>query len=165
MIAILHEPRLKPTVGWEHTSVLAKGWNPMSLLTVWLSATDTSEEPNTVHSGWEPVPLSVGDRIEIQVLPDGESDSPSTVNRTSDSPNNLFSNVEKARMLLAAIKICDRALWEVAERANDAEPSDELHKIRYAIGSVLTEIDQQMISPTLRRHPELLAVAEEMKLR
>lgn len=114
---------------------------------------------------WDAVALTVGDKIEIEVLPDGESDPPNTTTRTSDSPNNLFSDVEQARLLLAAIKTCDRALWEVAERAKGAEPEDELHRIVLAIGSVITEIDQQLISPTLRRHPELLVVAEEMKLR
>jgi len=132
---------------------------------VWLGSTDTSDEPNTEHSRWDAVALAVGDKIEIEVLPDGESDPPSTVTRTSDSPNNLFSDVEQARLLLATIKRCDSALWEVAERARGAEPEDELHKIVLAIGTVLTEIDRQLISPTLRRHPELLALAEEMKLR
>lgn len=132
---------------------------------VWLRSTDTSGEPNTKHSTWDAVGLAVGDKIEIEVLPDGESDPPSTTSLTSDSPNNLFSDVEQARQLLAAIKICDRALWDVAERAKAVEPADELRKIVFAIGSVVTEIDQQLISPTLQRHPELLALAEEMKLR
>jgi hypothetical protein len=132
---------------------------------VWLNAIDTSEEPNSVHSAWVSVPLSIGDKIEIEVLPDGVSDSPTTITRTSESPKNLFSDIEQARLLLAAIKICDTALMGVADRANDVESSDELQKIRLAVGSVLTEIDQQLISPTLRRHPELLPDAEEMKLR
>jgi hypothetical protein len=33
----------------------------------------------------------------------------------------------------------------VAERARGAEPEDELRKIVLAIGSVITEIDQQLI--------------------
>jgi hypothetical protein len=132
---------------------------------VWLGATDTSDEPNTEHSTWDAVSLTVGDKVEIEILPDGESDPPNTTTRTSDSPNNLFSDVEQARLLFAAIKTCDRALWEVVERARGAEPEDELRKIVLAIGSVITEIDQQLISPTLRRHPELLVVAEEMRLR
>ncbi len=132
---------------------------------VWLRSTDTSDEPNTEHSTWDATALSVGDKIEIEVLEDGESDPPDSVNRTSDSPNNLFSDIEQARLLLAAIKVCDRALWEVVERARGVEPEDELHKIFLAVGSVITEIDQQLISPTLRRHPELLAQAEELKLR
>ena len=114
---------------------------------------------------WDAVALSVGDKIEIEVLEDGESDPPNTVSRTSDSPKNLFSDIEQARLLLAAIKVCDRALWEVAERARGVKPEEELHKIVLAVGSIITEIDQQLISPTLRRHPELLAQAEELKLR
>lgn len=103
--------------------------------------------------------LSVGDKIEIKVLEDGESDPPNTVSRTSDSPNNLFSDVEQARLLLAAIKVCDRALWEVAERARGVEPEDELHKIVFAVGSVITEIDQQLISPTIRTQCDKVLVA------
>lgn len=132
---------------------------------VWLQAIDVSGEPNTVHSGWESVPLSTGDRIEIELLPDGEADSPISVTRTSESADNLFSNVEQARSLLDAIQVCDAALMGVVDKANDVEPSDELKKIRLAIGSVLAEMDRQLISPTLRRHPGLLADAEEMKIR
>ncbi len=132
---------------------------------VWLSSTDTSDEPNTQHSMWDSVALSVGDKIEIEVLEDGDSDPPNAVSRTSDSPNNLFSDIEQARLLLTAMKVCDSALWEIAERARGVESEDELHKIVLAVGSVITEIDQQLISPTLRRHPELLARAEELKLR
>jgi hypothetical protein len=71
---------------------------------VWLSATDHSEDPNSVHSTWDFVPLSIGYKIEIVVLPDGESDSPSEIRRTSESPKNLFSDIEQARLLLAAVR-------------------------------------------------------------
>jgi Tn3 transposase DDE domain len=108
---------------------------------------------------------SVGDEIEIKLLPDGEYDSPMTITRTSGSPNNLFSDVEQARFLLEAIKTCDTALMEVADRASRVEGSDEFHKIRTAVGSVIAEIDQQLISPMLRRHPQLLPEAEKLKIR
>jgi len=131
---------------------------------VWLNSIDRSHEPNTVHSAWEAVPLSVGDKIEIHVLPDGEADPPTEVTRTSESPKNLFADIENARQLLRAIKVCDTALMNVLELAA-AEPENELKKIRLAIGSVVVELDRQLISPTLRRHPELLAYATENKLR
>lgn len=132
---------------------------------VWLVAADISEEPNTVHSTWEPISISIGDRIQIEVLPDGESDPPSTVTRTSASTDNLFSEVSQARLMLETIRTCDKALWAAMERSVGVEPEDELHKIRYAITGVLAEIDQQLIRPTLQRHPELLSLAEEMKVR
>ncbi len=132
---------------------------------VWLVAADISAEPNTTHSTWEPVEISVGDKVQIEVLPDGEADPPSTVTKTSASADNLFSDISQARLLLETVRVCDKALWEAMERSAGIEPDDELHKIRYAIFSVLTEIDQQLIRPTLQRHPELLSLAEEMKVR
>jgi hypothetical protein len=155
------------TKGWlgAHVS-LSQGVESDELTNrVWLNSMDTSDDPNTEHSTWDAVGLNVGDRIEIEVLPDEESDPPNSVSRTLDNPNNLFSDVEQARLLLAAIKTCDTALWEVAEQARGAEPEDEFRRLSLAIGSVLTEIDRQLISPTLRRHPELLVIAEEMKIR
>ena len=132
---------------------------------VWLNSMDTSDDPNTEHSMWDPVALTVGDTIEIKVLPDGESDPPNETSRTSDNPNNLFSDVDQARQLFTAIQTCDRALWEVVERARGAEPEEEFRRVALAIVSVISEIDRQLISPTLRRHPELLVIAEEMKIR
>jgi hypothetical protein len=61
---------------------------------VWLNSIDTSDDPNTEHSIWDGVGLKVGDRIEIEVLPDGESDAANSVSRTSANSNNLFSDVE-----------------------------------------------------------------------
>lgn len=130
---------------------------------VWLNSINTSDDPNTKHSMWDAALLNVGDTIEIRVLLDGESDPPISVSRTSENPNNLFSDVEQARLLFATIKTCDAALLEAAERARGAEPEDEFRRISLAIGSVLVEIDRQLISPTLRRHPELLTIAEDMK--
>ena len=143
----------------------SEGFGGEPLNRVWLGSTDVSEEPNSVHSTWESVTLSVGDRVEIEVLADGESDAPVSVTRTSESPKNLFSDVEQARLLLEAVKICDGALRGVGDRARDVEPGAELHKIRHAVGVVLQAIDYQLITPTLQRHPELLAEAVGMGIR
>jgi len=132
---------------------------------VWINAIDVSDEPNSSHSTWDAVPLVVGDRIAIEVLPDGESDPPTDTTQTSESPNNLFSDVEQARILLATIKACDTELWKALNRAQAAEPADEFSKITNAVGSVLVELDRQLISPILRRHPQLLSEAQEMNLR
>ena len=124
-----------------------------------------TDDPNTVHSAWEAVALSVGDKVEIEVLADGGSDPPNSVIRTADSPSNLFSDVEQARMLFTVIHTCDEALARVLEQARGGEPEDEFRNVALAVGSVLAEIDRQLISPTLRRHPELLPFAEEIKIR
>jgi hypothetical protein len=154
------------TDGWLGAHVnLSQGVESDSNDRVWLSSTDRSEEPNATHSTWGGVPLVIGDKVEIEILPDGDFDAPDKVSRTTENPNNLFSVSEQARLLFASIKTCDKALWEVLRRAKDVEPEDELHKLRLAVGSVLLEIDRQLISPTLRRHPDLLQLAEELKLR
>ena len=132
---------------------------------VWLNAIDTSNEPNTTHLAWGGFPLATGDRVEIEVLSDGESDAPQEVSQTTENPNNLCSNTEQARQILDSVRICDVALQEALERAKCVEPEDEFSKLALAIGSVLVELDRQLISPTLRRHPDLLLAAQEMKLR
>jgi hypothetical protein len=131
---------------------------------VWLNAIDTSKEPNTTHSTWEGFPLVQGDKVEIEVLADGESDAPQEVSESSENVSNLFSDAGQARQLLDSVKSCDTALQEVLERAKDVEPEGEFRKLALAVGSILVELDRQLISPTLRRHPDLLLAAKDMKL-
>jgi len=130
----------------------------------WLHAINESEEPNSINSTWEAGALSAGDRVEILVLPDGDADPPTEVQRSSESPSNLFSNVEQARLLLSAVSSCDRELMGILDRARTSEPPDELHKIARAVGGILSDLDRHLISPTLRRHPELADEAKEKKL-
>ena len=59
--------------GWlgAHLSV-SQGVEPSeSANQLWLNATNISDDPNTEHSQWEAVALSVGDKVEIEVLADG----------------------------------------------------------------------------------------------
>ena len=77
---------------------------------LWVQAIDKSDEPNSTFSIWEVGTVSIGDTTEIQVLNDGEADAPTEVRRTSESPKNLFSNVDQARKLLSAISACDKEL-------------------------------------------------------
>jgi hypothetical protein len=125
---------------------------------------DCSNEPNSVHSVWDIGKLSVGDKAEIHVVADGEADPPTEVKRSAESPSNLFSNVDEARRLLKAISACDKELHAVLERSRTVEPEDEFMRVTRAIGGVLAEIDRLLIQPTLRRHPELLAEAQDIGL-
>jgi hypothetical protein len=131
---------------------------------VWINAIDLSEEPNSVSSTWGIGTVTVGDRVEILVLPDGDSDPPAEVRRSSKSPKNLFSDVEQARLLLSAVQACDAELTGIIDRARNDEPPEEFEKIARAVAGVVCELDRLLITPTLRRHPELLAEAKEKKL-
>lgn len=125
---------------------------------------DCSNEPNSVHSVWDIGKMAVGDKAEIHVVADGEADPPTEVKRSIESPSNLFSNTDEARRLLKAISACDKELNAVIEQSHRVEPEDEFRKILIAIGGILAELDHNLIQPTLRRHPELLAEAQEMRL-
>jgi hypothetical protein len=128
--------------------------------TVRLVAIDKTDEVNTVFSTWDGPPLSLGDKAELHLLPDGESDVPTMVNRMSESPSNLFSSLEQAQLALLAVKACDVALSGIANRAQESEPEEEQLKIRQAVGEILSDLDRFLISPILRRHPSLLAQAK-----
>jgi hypothetical protein len=129
-----------------------------------INAIDMSDEPNSVSSTWEIGSVTIGDRVEILVLPDGDSDPPAEVRRSSKSPKNLFSDGEQARLLLSAVRACDAELMGILNRARSSEPAEEMEKIARAVAGVVCELDRHLITPTLRRHPELLAEAKEKKL-
>ncbi len=131
--------------------------------TVRLNVIDETDEPNSVYSTWEAGALSAGDKVEICLLPNGEADPPSEVRRTSESPKNLFSSQDQARLMLDALMRCDGELSAILERARTAEPKEEFEKIARAVGSVICEMDR-LIVPTLRRHPELVEEARRKKL-
>jgi hypothetical protein len=124
--------------------------------TITLNSIDETDDPNTVYSTWEAETLKAGDRIEIRLLSDGVGDPPTNIRRLSESPRNLFSDSQQARRLLAAINTFDAELMGIMEHARAVEPKEEFDRIIQAIGSVVVEVDQRLISPTLRRHPELL---------
>ena len=129
-----------------------------------IQAIDKSDEPNSTFSTWDLGTLSIGDIAQIQILTDGDADSPTEVKRSAESPSNLFADVGGARELLSAISVCDKELNFVLERSQTAEPEDEFKKIALAIGAVFAELDYKLIQPILRRHPELFAEAQEMRL-
>ena len=124
--------------------------------TMTLNSIEETEKPNAVYSTWEAGKLFVGDRVEIRLLAVGEADPPTTVRRTLESPRNLFSDADQARRLLNAINKFDAEMMGILEHARAVEPKEEFDRILQAIGAVAVEVDQRLITPTLRRHPELL---------
>ena len=98
------------------------------------------------------------------MLANGEADPPTRVERSTEQSTNLFLNVDQARQLLSAISACDKELMGVLERSKPVEAEDEFGKIAQAIGGILAEFDRNLIQPTLRRHPELLAEVQAKRL-
>ncbi len=54
---------------------------------------------------------------------------------------------------------------KVLEQAQRTEPPEEIAKIQRAVAEIIVEMDRQLISPTLRKHPELLEEAKAKNLR
>ena len=167
-LAVNNGPAIRASLngkGWlsAHLNV-SIGIEERDTSTISLDSIDESGEPNTVHSTWNAGNLSVGDKVEIRLLSDGEGDAPTKVRRSAESPHNLFSNVEQARLLLSAISAIDAELMSVMQRARGAEPAHEFERIGKAVGAVAYELDRSLITPTLRRHPELLEEAKQKNL-
>jgi hypothetical protein len=152
--------------GWLSAHVnleLQDGWEKTSGR-VFINAIDQSGEPNAVFSTWEVGDIAVDDKVQIEVLADGEAEPPTKVRLTSESPKNLFQETENARALLLAIRSFDTALMEILERARERETQEEFMRIARAFVAISSEIDRELIMPTLRRHPELVEEAERIHI-
>ena len=157
-------------------SLNAKGWLGVHLnlstndgatpsdASFFVHAIDYSQGPNSISSRWDLQGLSTGDTAKVEVLDDGETDLPTKVERSAERSTSLFSNVDRARQLLSAIRVCDKELSAVLEGSQAVEPEDEFKKIAEAIGEIVIELDRKLIQPTLRRHPELLSEAQKTGL-
>ena len=118
-----------------------------------------TRETETLHLKWPSAELKVGDVVELRVLPEGEGNEPSEIRRSSESPNNLFSNAELAKEVLRAVSEFEARLSKLLEKSKELEPADEHKKFALAWGSVVWELGQNLLHPVYRRHGELVPVA------
>lgn len=128
--------------------------------TVRISGMET-HETETVSLKWPTFKLEVGDVVELRILPDGEGAAPLEIRRSSESPYNLFSSIDLAKMLLQAVSEFERRLIEVRDRSEKLEPPDEHKKFMAANAAVAWELGEHLLYPVYRKHKEL--IPEEMK--
>jgi hypothetical protein len=123
--------------------------------------TETAET-ETVRMGWPVQDLKVGDVVELTVLPDnGSSDHPAEIIKSSEVPNNLFSNPEFAKQVFDTVRDFDSRLMQLLSKSEHIEPPEEHHKVKLAIGAVVYELGEHLLYPIFRRHKAL--IPEEMK--
>ena len=135
----------------------AKAWNQSNQpIGSWLNSMDTSMRPNTSTRSWNAVTLNVGDKIEIEVLPDGESDPPYTRPAEPRITRTTCSQTCQARLLCQAIQTCDRTLWEVVEQA---DVSQNMHFVRLCRRKCSL---RRLIRHCIVCANPLLAIAEEL---
>ncbi len=115
-------------------------------------------------SEWDAGKLSIGDKVEIQILPDGDADPPTSTQSLDDIPAALFSVPAQARQALAAVHICNDQLQGILRASRDSEPHNEALKIQRAVAALVRDLGKYLITPTLRRHPELLSEAKDLDL-
>lgn len=115
-------------------------------------------------SEWAAGQLSIGDRVEIDILADGDADPPTTTRDISEIQEALFSNPDQARQALTAARVCKEQLETVLRNAGRGEPHGEALKVQKAIAALVQELGKRLITPTLIRHPELASDARELDL-
>jgi hypothetical protein len=118
-----------------------------------------TRETETVHLNWPSVELKIGDVVELGILPEGEGNEPTEVRRSSESPDNLFSNSEMAKELIRAVSDFEKQVGKLLEKSKELEPADEHKKFASAWGSVVWELGQNLLSPVYRRQKELIPEA------
>jgi hypothetical protein len=113
-------------------------------------------ETETVRSEWPKFDLQVGDTAELNLLNDGASDPPSSLRRSSESPNNLFSDPELAREVLSVVSGFQSRLMQMLDKSRSIESPEEHKQFALAVGYVLSQLGDSLLSPIYRRHTELL---------
>ena len=113
---------------------------------------------------WSAGEVSIGDKIEIYLLPDRDADPPTKTLRSSDIPAFLFSEPDQAQQALTKMSGCKELLEGILQAAKHNEPHDEALKVQRAVVAVVQELGKYLITPTLRRHPELLSEAKNLDL-
>jgi hypothetical protein len=114
-------------------------------------------------SKWRVGDLSIGDKIEIEILPGDDADPPTETQRKADVPMLLFSDADQTQQALAKMHVCNEHLQGILQAAKHAEPHEAL-KIQRAVAQVVQELSRYLIMPTLRRHPELTSEAKSLSL-
>jgi hypothetical protein len=113
-------------------------------------------ETETVRFEWPEFDLQVGDIAELSLLNDGAADPPSTVRRSSESPQNLFSHPELAREVLSVVSDFESRLMQVLDKSKAIESAEEHKRFALAVGYVVAQLGDSLLSPIYRRHKELV---------
>lgn len=113
-------------------------------------------ETETIRFEWPEFSLQVGDTAELNLLNDGAGDPPSAVRKSSESPNNLFSHPELAREVLSVVSDFESRLMQMLDKSKAVESAEEHKRFALAVGYVLAQLGDSILSPIYRRHKELV---------
>jgi hypothetical protein len=120
---------------------------------------DTNSATETVSLKWPELALSLGDVVQLQVLDEGPGHEPVSRRSTTELPANLFSDESLARELLSLCEDFEQRLFKLMEKAEAIEPPEEHKKFKRAIGNIVVDLGEHLLSPVYRRHPSLIPEA------
>lgn len=113
-------------------------------------------ETETVRFEWPEFDLQVGDTAELNLLNEGTGDPPSAVRRSSESPHNLFSHPELAKEVLSVVSDFESHLMQMLDKSKTIEPAEEHKRFALAVGYVVAQLGDSLLSPIYRRHKDLV---------
>jgi len=113
-------------------------------------------DTETVRFEWPEIALQMGDTAELSLLNDGVGDPPSTVRKSSESPQNLFSNPELASEVLSVVSDFESRLMQMLDKSKASESAEEHKRFALAVGHVAAQLGESLLSPIYRRHKDLV---------
>lgn len=113
-------------------------------------------ETETIRFEWPEFALQVGDIAELALLNEGAGDPPSTVRKSSESPQTLFSHADLAREVLSVVSEFEARLMQMLDKSKAIESAEEHKKFALAVGHVVAQLSESLLSPIYRRHKELV---------
>jgi hypothetical protein len=122
---------------------------------------DTNVPTETVSLQWPELTLNSGDVVQLEVLDEGPGDAPAQRRSSAEAPTNLISDSALAKDLLEICENFESRLFEFMEKASAIEPEEERQKLKRAIGKILVNLGEHLLSPIYRRHTQL--IPEEMR--
>jgi hypothetical protein len=122
---------------------------------------DTNVPTETVSLHWPELTLNSGDVVQLEVLDEGPGDAPVQRRSSAEAPTNLISDSALAKDLLDICESFEGRLFEFMEKAAAIEPEEERQKLKRAIGKILVNLGEHLLSPIYRRHAQL--IPEEMR--
>jgi hypothetical protein len=122
---------------------------------------DTNSPTETVSLHWPELTLNSGDVVQLEVLDEGPGDAPAQRRSSVEAPTNLLSDSALAKDLLDICENFESRLFEFMERAAVIEPEEERQKLKRAVGKILVNLGEHLLSPIYRRHTQL--IPQEMR--
>jgi hypothetical protein len=76
--------------------------------------------------------------------------------KSSESPQNLFSHPELAREVLSVVSDFESRLMQMLDKSKAIESEEEHKRFALAVGYVVAQLGDSLLSPIYRRHKELV---------